>query len=90
MASGRGRAFSLYLALASLLVALGAASVVSAYARDQAPNVVVYETEGGEILMFGSLFDRHPDLFDPTPWYAVGGALVALAAAFALLAARRR
>jgi hypothetical protein len=86
----RRQAFWLCLGLASLFVALGAASVLSAYVRDQAPNVVVHETEGGEILMFCGLFACRPDLFDPRPWYAVGGALVALAAAFALLAARRR
>ena len=89
MATDRPRAYWVCLGLGVLLVALGAAAIVSGYVRDQAPNLVAYETEAGTILDGCSIFGC-VDLFDPRPWFAAGGALVAGAAVPFLLAARRR
>jgi hypothetical protein len=74
-----------------LLVVLGAAAIASGYVRDQAPNVSYFEGSGGTVIFGCSMFGSGcADLFDPRPWFAAGGALVAAAAAPFLLAARRR
>jgi hypothetical protein len=77
-----------WLGLGIVLVAAGAAVLGWAYVENQAPPIVAYETEAGAILDGCSIFGC-VDRFDPTAWYAGGGALIAAATAPFALAARR-
>jgi hypothetical protein len=89
MVLGRRR-FRVWIGVGALLLSLGVASLVSAYVRDQAPNVAYFETEEGGTIIDGCTMFGCIDRFDPTPWFAGGGVLVAAAAVPFLLAARRR
>jgi hypothetical protein len=83
------RTLRLWLAAGVILAALGAGLAGWANAKDSAPNITEFEAEGGVILFGCSIFGCI-DRFDPRPWYAAGGALVALAAVSLAVAVRRR
>jgi hypothetical protein len=74
-----------------MLVALGSAALGSAYARDRGGGLTApsYGDYGVIDLGCGSLFSSC-ESFDPTPWYAAGGALIFVAAVPFLIAARRK
>jgi hypothetical protein len=79
-----------WVALGVLLVALGTAALGSAYARDEGGALAdpSYGDYGVIDLGCSSIFSSC-DSFDPTPWYAAGGALIFVAAVTFLIAARR-
>lgn len=62
-----------------------------AYVKDQAPNVTLYDTESGTIIMGCSIFGVGcVDVFDPRAWFVTGSVLIVAAAVPFALAARRR
>jgi hypothetical protein len=84
------RTFWAWVALGVLLVALGSAALASAYARDEGEGLAdpSYGDYGVIDLGCSSIFSSC-ESFDPTPWYAAGGALIFVAAVPFLIAARR-
>jgi hypothetical protein len=84
------RTFWAWVALGVVIVALGSATLGSAYARDEGEGLAdpSYGDYGVIDLGCSSIFSTC-DSFDPTRWYAVGGALIFVAAVPFLIAARR-
>jgi hypothetical protein len=73
-----------------MLMALGWAALGLSYAKEQGDGLAEpsYGDYGAVNLGCSSIFSSC-ESFDPTPWYAAGGASILAAAVLFLIAARR-